>query len=313
MAGTITRSLPVWVVENTGFGNRACCRPAEERQQFGDFGTEALQGLRTWRDTLAPSLRRAVANEDGVPLKEIIARALQMGDELHNRPNAASKLFATTVAPALVRANDDRDAVIATLMHLRYNDFLFLGISMAAAKSSAEAAEGIEFSTIVTTMARNGTEFGIRVSGLPGQWFTAPAPRVEGLLLPGNNPDDAGLDMGDSAITETVGWGGFVIGGAPGILQLTGGTPRDALDYTAQMSQITVATSPDYTMPALGFAGAPVGIDVRLVLKTMILPLIDTAIAHKEEGHAKIGAGFVRAPLGCFEGALKAFAARYGA
>ena len=311
MAGTITRSLPVWVVENTAFGNRACCRPADERQQFGDYGPEAITGLVRWRDTIAPALRRAVQSEGGIGLKPIVAKALQMGDELHNRPNAASKLFATTIAPALVESNQDRDAILQTLTHLRYNDFLFLGISMAMAKATVEPAEGIDLSTVVTAMARNGTEFGIQVSALRGQWFTAPAPRVQGLLLPGYHEDDAGLDMGDSAITETVGWGGFVIGGAPGILALTGGTPTEALDHTSEMREITVTTSPDYVMPALGFTGAPTAIDLRLVVKKRIVPIIDTAIAHKDPGHPKIGAGLVRAPMECFEKALKAFAHRY--
>jgi len=312
MAGTISPSLPVWVVENGAYGNRACCRPAEERQQFGDYGEEAIEGLRRWRDVLAPTLRKAIAREGGLNLKPIIAKALQMGDELHNRPNAASSLFANAITPSLVAANTDQEAIIATLQHLRYNEFLFLGISMASAKASIEPAEDVEFSTMVTAMARNGTEFGIRVSGSPGQWFTAPAPKVEGLLLPGYKDSDAGLDMGDSAITETVGWGGFVIGGAPGILALTGGTPEEAVSYTRAMHEITVTTSPDYRMPALGFEGAPVGIDVRKVVKTHILPIIDTAIAHKDAGHPKIGAGLVRPPMKCFEDALSAFARRHG-
>jgi len=312
MAGTISRSLPVWVVENTAHGNRACCRPAEERQQFGDYGDEAIEGLNRWRHVIAPVLRNAVAHEQGINLKPIITKALQMGDELHNRPNAASGLFATTIAPAAVAANVDQEAIIATLQHLRYNDFLFLGISMASAKGAVEPAEGIQFSTMVTAMARNGTEFGIRVSGLPGEWFTAPAPKVEGLLLPGYDEGDAGLDMGDSAITETVGWGGFVIGGAPGILALTGGTPEEARGYTRAMREITLTTSPDYRMPAFGFEGAPVGIDVRRVVKTRTLPIIDTAIAHRKAGHPKIGAGLVRPPMKCFEDALTAFARRHG-
>jgi hypothetical protein len=310
MAGTISPSLPVWVVENSTHGNRACCRPAEERQQFGDYGPEAIKGLEQWRDVIAPTLRKAIGREGPINLKPIIIKALQMGDELHNRPNAASSLFARAIAPALVAANDDRGAVIATLQHLRYNDFLFLGISMASAKASIEPAEGIEFSTMVTAMARNGTEFGIRVAGLPGLWFTAPSPKVEGLLLPGYTENDAGLDMGDSAITETVGWGGFVIGGAPGILALTGGTPQEALGYTRAMRDITLMESPDYLMPAFGFEGAPVGIDIRKVVQTGTLPLIDTAMAHKEAGHPKIGAGLVRPPMQCFEDALRAFADR---
>jgi hypothetical protein len=312
MAGTTSMSLPVWVVENRAYGNRAYCRLAEERQQFGDFGAEALEGLTRWRDVLAPSLRAAIRHLGGLPLKRIIATALEMGDELHNRPNAASSLFANAVAVALVEVGLPQADLIATLNHARYNPFLFLGISMATAKAAAEPAEGIEHSTVVTAMARNGTEFGIRVSGLGDSWFTAPAPPVEGLFLAGYSEDDAGLDMGDSAITETVGWGGFVLGGAPGILALVGGTPEQALAHSREMREITVMPSPDYRVPALGFAGAPVGIDIRKVVKTGIAPIIDTAIAHREPGHPKIGGGLVRAPMECFTEALLAFGARYG-
>jgi hypothetical protein len=160
-------------------------------------------------------------------------------------------------------------------------------------------------------MARNGTEFGIRVSGLGEEWFTAPAPVVDGLYLPGYNENDAGLDMGDSAIAETVGWGGFVIGGAPGILSLVGGTPEEAINYSKEMNNITMTTHPTYRMPALGSVGAPIGIDIRKVVQTNISPIIDTAIAHKERGHPIIGAGLVRAPFQCFKDALIAFGKKY--
>jgi len=312
MAGTTSRSLPVWVVENRTYGNRAYCRFAEGRQQFGDFSPEALEILRAWCHVWAPSVRAGLRRAGGIALKPIIAQALQMGDELHNRPNAASSLFANEIAPAMVEAGVPTEELLATLRHLARDEFVFLGISMAAAKSIVEPAEGIEFSTLVTAMARNGTEFGIRVSGLSNTWFVAPAPRVEGLFLPGFGEADAGLDMGDSAITETVGWGGFVLAGAPGILGLVGGTAREALTYSRQMREITITTSPDYRIPALDFAGAPVGIDIRKVVQTGITPIIDTAIAHREPGYPKIGAGLVRAPLECFTKALLAYGERYG-
>ncbi len=160
-------------------------------------------------------------------------------------------------------------------------------------------------------MCRNGTEFGIRVSGLGDEWFTAPSPFVEGLYLTGYSAKDAGLDMGDSAITETVGWGGFVLGGAPGILSLVGGTPEEALAYTREMRNITTIAHPTYRMPAFGFAGAPIGIDIRKVVQTGSSPIIDTAIAHKDPGYPKIGAGLVRAPMDCFKKALIAFSHKY--
>ena len=168
-----------------------------------------------------------------------------------------------------------------------------------------------KMSTVVTAMARNGTEFGIQVSGLDGEWFTAPSPRVKGLFLPGWKDADAGADMGDSAITETVGWGGAVIGGAPGILTFTGGTAEEALGFSREMRNISVGRSPDYLMPALNFEGAAVGIDIRKVVQTNIVPVIDTAIAHKEPGHSIIGGGIVRPPLECFKKALTRFGEKY--
>ncbi|MBG9390054.1 DUF1116 domain-containing protein [Caenimonas aquaedulcis] len=311
MAGTITRNMWVWVVENRAFGNRAYCRQVESFQQFGDYSKDALAGLEKWRDVWGPALGAAVRRMGGIPLKPLVARALQMGDEMHNRVLASSSLFANAVAPELVQAGLPARQVTETMYYAGNHPFLFLGLSMAAAKASMDPARGIEASTVVTAMARNGTEFGIQVSGLEGEWFTAPSPRVQGLLLPGWKDDDAGLDMGDSAITETVGWGGFVIGGAPGILAFTGGTAAQALGYTRDMREITVGSSPDYLMPALDFAGAPVGIDIRKVADTGIVPVIDTAIAHREPGHGTLGGGIVRPPMACFHQALRRFGARY--
>ncbi len=183
---------------------------------------------------------------------------------------------------------------------------------MAAAKSIADAGRAIPYSTGVTAMARNGTEFGIQVSDLGDEWFVGPAPAIHGLFLPGFSEADAGLDMGDSAITETVGWGGFVLGGAPGILSFVGGTPDEALNYSRQMRQICIGQSGEYLIPALGFEGTAVGIDVRKVVKTGIAPVIDTAMAHREPGHPIIGAGLVRPPMECFEKAVRRFAAKHG-
>ncbi len=312
MAGTISPSAPVWVVENKAFGNRAFCRQVEGNQQFGAYSDEALRGLRMWRDVWAPTLRRALRVLGGLELKPIITKALQMGDELHNRHSASSSLFANAMAVAMAQADlPNRGEMIGTLKYLTNHDLIFLGLAMAAGKAIADPARGVEYSTVVTAMCRNGVEFGIRVSGLGDEWFTAPAPVVEGLYLPGYSAQDAGLDMGDSAITETVGWGGFVLGGAPGILSLVGGTPEEALAYSREMRKITVAAHPTYRMPALGFVGIPIGIDIRLVVQTGITPIIDTAIAHKDPGYPKIGAGLLRAPLDCFKKALAAFGKRY--
>jgi hypothetical protein len=312
MAGTISASMPVWVVENKAFGNRAFCRQVEGRQQFGDYSDSALDGLRLWRDVWAPSLKKGILQMGGLGLKPIIAKALQMGDELHNRPVAASSLFANVMAGPMIEAGVAKDDLLSTLKYITNHELLFLGLSMASGKASADPAAGIEYSTVVVAMARNGTEFGIRVSGIGNEWFTASSPRVNGLYFPGYSEQDAGADMGDSAITETVGWGGFVLGGATGILSLVGGTPEEALVYSREMGQITVTTSPNYRMPVLGFQGAPLGIDIRKVVQTGIVPIIDTAIAHKNPGHSIIGAGLVRAPMDCFKKALMSFGRKYG-
>ena len=312
MAGTISSSMPVWVVENRSFGNRAFCRQVEGRQQFGDHSDSALDGLRLWRDVWAPSLRKGILHMGGLSLKPIIAKALQMGDELHNRSVAASSLFANALAVPMMEGGVPRDHLLETLRYITNHELIFLGLSMASGKASAEPAAGIEYSTVVVAMARNGAEFGIRVSGLGDEWFTAPSPRVNGLYLPGYTGQDAGADMGDSAITETVGWGGFVLAGATGILSLVGGTPDEALAYSREMGQITVTTSPNYRIPMLHFQGAPVGIDIRKVVQSGITPIIDTAIAHKSPGHSIIGAGLVRAPLECFKKALMGFGRKHG-
>jgi hypothetical protein len=311
MAGTISPSAPVWVVENRAFGNRAFCRQVEGRQQFGEFNQEALEGLRLWRDVWAPTLRTALQEMGGLDLNPIIIRALQMGDELHNRHDASSSLFANQMAVAMAQAGIPQADAIPTLKYITNHRLIFLGLAMACGKAIADPGSGIEYSTIVTAMARNGTDFGIRISGLGDSWFTAPAPRVEGLYLPGYSAENAGLDMGDSAIAETVGWGAFTIGGAPGILSLVGGTPEDALAYTREMRQITTSLHPTYRMPVLGFAGTSVGIDIRKVVQANIPPIIDTAIAHKDPGYPIIGAGLVRAPLDCFKQALIAFGEKY--
>lgn len=311
MAGTISANSWVYVVENKAFGNKAFCRQVEGMQQFGDYSDKALDGLRSWRDIFAPSLRAALKAEGELPLKPIITQALQMGDELHNRHSASSAMFGNAMAIGLIKAGLPLDKHIPTLYLLKNHNLIFLGLAMAAGKAIADPARDVEYSTMVTAMCRNGVEFGIRISGLGDEWFTAPSPFVKGLYVPGFSDKDAGFDMGDSAITETVGWGGFTLAGATGILSLVGGTPEEALAYSREMKTITIGVHPTYKMPIFGFEGTPTGIDIRKVVQTNSAPVIDTAIAHRDPGYPKIGAGLVRAPMECFKKALIAFSRKY--
>jgi len=311
MAGTISPSLPVYVVEDRTNGTRAYCRNVEGKQQFGDYSADAISILTAWRDVHAPALSAALRHAGPLEMKPLLAAGIDMGDELHNRPNATTLLFGVEMGRRMLRAGVDSEAIASTLDLCFYNRYTALGLSMASAKAMSESLCDLEYSTIVRVMARNGTEFGIKVAGLGGRWFVAPAPLADGLYWPGFTEADANPDMGDSAITETVGWGGCVIAGAPGILALTGGSPDDAFEWTRQNASISIARSSTYKLPALGFQGAPLAIDIRRVVATRTLPVIDSAIAHKTPGIGMIGSGIVRAPLQCFEQALHAFDERY--
>jgi hypothetical protein len=243
-----------------------------------------------------------------VDIKSIIAKALHMGDECHNRNVAATATFIRTLAPHLTRAVKRRAALERVTGFIGGNDHFFLNLGMPACKAGADAAHGVAGSSIVTAMARNGTEFGIRVSGLGGRWFTAPAGNVEGLYFPGYGPEDANPDIGDSTITETAGIGGFAMGTAPAIVQFVGGTVDRALAMTQEMLEITWAQNPTLTLPCLNFAGTPTGIDIRKVVETGVTPAINTGIAHRLPGIGQIGAGLLRAPMAPFEAALRALA-----
>jgi hypothetical protein len=242
-------------------------------------------------------------------VRAIIGQALQMGDECHNRNRAASALLIKALAPHLAALDltaGERERILAFAAG---NEHFFLNVGMAACKAALDAAHGVPGSSLVTAMARNGTDFGIRVSGLGDRWFTGPAETPVGLYFAGFGADDANPDIGDSAITETAGIGGFAMGGAPAIVQFVGGTVADALRYTRLMYEITLAESETYRIPALDFRGTPTGIDLRLVMQTGIRPQINTGIAHREPGIGQIGAGLVRPPLGCFTEAARALAA----
>ena len=314
MAGVISPSMPVVVVENVTAGTRAHATLNEglgKVLRFGAYDASVLERLRWFVDVLGPALSGSLKEGGPLDLRSLTGQALQMGDEGHNRNIAATSLFVRAIAPALVRTAD-RATAAAVLDFLRANDHFYLNLSMAACKSALDAAHGIEASTVVTAMARNGVDFGIRMSGTGDAWFTTPVGVPDGLYFPGYGPEDANPDLGDSAITETFGIGGFAMAAAPAIVRFVGGSPADALEFTRLMGRITLARNPSYALPPLGFVGTPTGIDARRVVDSGIAPVINTGIAHRQAGVGQIGAGIARAPLACFAGAIAGLAGSLG-
>jgi hypothetical protein len=311
MAGIISPSMPVWVVENTAAGNRAFCNLNEglgKVLRFGANSPEVLDRLRWLGNEFFNTMQVAVRGLADANLKPMMAQALHMGDELHNRNAAASALLFKRLALSLLNSKLESSAIQRALAFVAGNDHFFLNISMAACKSMSDAAHGVPGSSMVTVMARNGVNFGIRLSGTGDQWFQARAKAVDGLYFPGYAVEDAAADLGDSAITETNGLGGFAMAASPAIVQFVGGTPADATANSRRMLSITLGSNPAFTLPALNFAGTPAGIDARLVADSGVLPIINTGIAHKKAGVGQIGAGITTAPMECFNDALVALA-----
>jgi hypothetical protein len=312
MAGIISPSMPVWVVTNAAHGNSAYSNLNEglgKVLRFGANSAEVIARLKWMEKTLAPTLRAGLEVLGEIELKPLMAQALHMGDEVHNRNTAASSLLIKKLVPALLKSGAPAGEVAQVIEFIAGNDHFFLNISMAACKAMLDAAHGVSGSSMVTAMARNGVEFGIRVSGLGDRWFSTPAPVVEGLYFPGYTIKDAAPDLGDSAITETAGVGGFAMAAAPAIVKFVGGSAQDAIANTLAMTHITLRRNAAFTLPALDFAGTPACIDARRVVDTGILPVINTGVAHKEPGVGQIGAGVTRAPLACFMQAVAALAA----
>ena len=308
MTGMTTQGQPVMVVENRTTGNRSYCTINEglgKVMRFGGNDAEVLDRLRWLRDVLGPAMGAALRQTDGILLKPLVARGLTMGDEMHQRNVACSGLLLRALAPELARVMADTAALAEALAFIGGNDQFFLNIAMAMGKAITDPVRDIEGSTVVTAMSRNGTEFGIRVSGTGDTWFSAPVEMPEGLYFPGYGAEDANPDMGDSTIVETVGLGGFAMAAAPAVAGFVGaGSASEAALFTRSMGEITIGENPEWTIPALDYRGVPTGIDIRLVVESGVAPTINTGIAHKESGRGQVGAGVVKAPLACFDAAL---------
>jgi len=312
MAGVVSASMPMCVVENAEHGNRAFCTFNEglgKVLRYGANDEEVIERLRWMRDVLARVFARALERLDApIDLRALTAQALQMGDEGHNRNRAGTSLLLRELLPGLLELDEPSSDVAAVARFIAANDHFSLNLTMPAAKASADAAAHIEHSSIVVAMARSGTELGVRLSGTGDRWFTGPSGMIDGLYLPGYGPEDANPDIGDSTITETVGIGGFAMAASPAIVRFVGGRAEDALDATRAMYEITWTESRSYQIPALGFRGTPVGIDCREVVHIGVLPFVNTGIAHREPGVGQIGAGLVKPPMEAFVKAVRALA-----
>ena len=316
MTGLTTVTQPVMVVENRVFGNRSYCTINEglgKVMRFGGNDEEVRTRLGWLRDVLGPAMGTALRELGGIALKPIVARGLTMGDEMHQRNVGCSGLMLRAIAPTMAATSKDTTELADAIAFIASNDQFFLNIAMALGKAMMDPVRDIANSSIVTAMSRNGTDFGIRVSGTGDQWFTAPVEMPEGLYFPGYGEADANPDMGDSTIVETIGLGGFAMAAAPAVAGFVGaGAASEAANFTRVMREITHGDNPEWTIPALDYAGVPTGIDIRYVVDTGLAPTINTGIAHKEPGIGQVGAGVVRAPIACFEEALRALAQKVG-
>lgn len=310
MAGIISPSMPVFIVKNEKYGNYAYCTMNEglgKVLRYGAYSNEVVKKLKWMENILYPTLKKAVESIGKIDLKNMIAQALHMGDEVHNRNRAGTSLFYRTIAPEIVNNADSLKNAVDVLNFINSNDHFFLNLSMPAGKATLDAARNIANSSIVVVMARNGTDFGVQLSSTGDEWFTGKALIPDALYFPGFTKNDANPDIGDSAITETFGLGGFAIASAPAIVQFVGGTSKDAVNYTMEMYEIAVGENNIYQIPYLNFRGTPTGIDVIKIIQKGITPFIDTGVAHKEPGIGQVGAGVLSAPMEPFKNAIEGF------
>ncbi|MCR8644770.1 DUF1116 domain-containing protein [Paenibacillus sp. N1-5-1-14] len=317
MGGITSGNMPVFVVENRSEGNTAYCIMNEgigKVLRFGAFSEEVIARLTWMKDVLGPTLSKALrSTEDGLNLNVMIAKAITMGDEFHQRNIAASLIFLKEISPYIVSLDMDKELMQGVIKFLANTDQFFLNIMMASTKAVMDGSRTIESGTVVTAMCRNGKDFGIRISGMGDQWFTAPVNIPQGLFFTGYSQAEANPDIGDSAITETFGVGGMAMIAAPGVTRFVGaGGFSDALATSNEMVEICLDQNPNFTVPTWNFRGVCLGIDARKVVETGITPVINTGIAHKEPGVGQIGAGTVRPPVECFEKALEAYATKLG-
>lgn len=317
MGGITSANMAVLVVENRLNGNQAYCTMNEgigKVLRFGAYSQDVVDRLIWMKEVLGPTISKALKLIDGgLNLNVLIAKAITMGDEFHQRNIAASLLFLKELSPLIVQLDIAENIKKDVIQFLANTDQFFLNVMMAAGKAIVDYARLIQDGTVVTTMTRNGKDFGIRISGMGDEWFTAPVNTPKGLFFTGFSQDDANPDIGDSAITETVGVGAMAMVAAPGVTRFVGaGGFDDALEISNEMAEICLSHNANFAIPTWDFKGVVLGIDALKVVEKGITPLINTGIAHKQAGVGQVGAGTVSAPLACFEKALLAYAKKLG-
>jgi hypothetical protein len=314
LAGIYTASMPVFVVENRTFGNVAYCNIYEgsnpRRLNYGVYDEGVRERLLLVQNEIVPVIAEALRLTGGIPLKPIIKRALNMGDELHSRNTAAALLLLRELVPSFLSlASSGSERVTRAMKAMTDDQYFFLRLSMAAGKATADAARNIEGSSVVTAMVFNCRGFALRVSGLGDTWFKGPHASVEAKLFDGHTEDEISWMGGESIIAETIGLGGFAQASAPALQSYQGGSYETMIARNKELYAITVGENPDYLIPALGFRGTPTGIDILKVIESKVLPVMDIGIAGRDGG--QIGAGVVRPPLACFETAAEAYRQLY--
>jgi len=311
MTGIITPSMYVAVVENSVYRNKAFCNLHEgglgTNLRFGGYNDEVIGQFYWIFDVFGPSLKKVVKKKP-IDLISIISQGLLMGDEFHLRSNASNMLFLKSILDYLWDTDDGMTVVKFIIDH----DQFFLNLAMSANKALADAADGIEYSTLLTRMTGNGVDFGIGVSGLGGKWFIGPAEVPNGIYFNEYIQQDAVGDFGDNSITETLGLGGYALEAAPNVIRLVGKNMKDAVRMTLDGYKVCDGVNSQFLIPSLKFKGTPLGINIIKVNKTGLVPKSTIEIVHKKAGIGKIGAGISRAPIKAFRVALKAFAKKYG-
>jgi hypothetical protein len=300
-------SQPVWIVENAAGANRAFAplnQGPGDTAWFGRDTPAAIERLRFLAVVAAPLLDDTVRSHGPIDVMSIAAQGLHMGDDVHIRLQGSTNLMLRDLLPHLVALEDPRRIDLARF--LAGNHLFFLNVAMAAGRALTGWAMDVPHSSIVTTMTRNGTEFGIGLAG-SRSWHLAPAPAVgQALYYADYGAESAAPDVGDSAVLELVGLGAAAAAGSPAVAAFVGGTMADARATTEELDLVCAGRSTRLRMPIVDLRGTPLGVDARRVVELGITPKITTGVLHTSAGIGQVGAGVAEAPVTCFVDAVMA-------